>query len=68
MYLLELAKFKYLLYHSKLPQKFYASINKSTKIHNYSARKTKPLTYFIPRINKNFSKNFLSYSLYYGVK
>ena len=51
------------LYHRKLPQKFYASLSELTEIHNHSTKNTKLLTYFIlvPRINKNFSKNVLSY-------
>ena len=61
IYLLELAKFMYQLYHSKLPQKFYALCSKLTEIHNHNTRNTKLLTYFIPRINKNFSKYLLSY-------
>ena len=60
-YLLELPKFMYQLYHSKLLQKFYASFNKLTEIHNHNTRNTKLLIYFIPHINKNFSKNLLSY-------
>ena len=61
----------YQLYHSKLPQKFYGSFCKFIKIYDYSTRNTKLLKCFIPRINKNFSKNLLSYRLtvlYYGVK
>ena len=61
MYILELAKFIYQLYHLKLPQKFYASFSKLTKNHNYNTKNTKLLTYFIPCINKNFSKNLFSY-------
>ena len=59
--MLELAKFMYQLYHRKLPQKFYASLSELTEIHNHNTKNTKLLTYFIPRINKNFSKNVLSY-------
>ena len=51
----------YQLYHSKLPQKVYVSFSKLTEIHNHNNRNTKLLTYFIPRINKNFCKNLLSY-------
>ena len=51
----------YQLYHCKLPQKFYASYSKLTEIHNYKTRNTKLLTYFIPCIYKNFSKDLLSY-------
>ena len=51
----------YQLYHRKLPQKFYASFSTLTEIHNHNTRNTKLLTYFIPRINKNLSKNLLSY-------
>ena len=61
VYLLEFDKFMYQLYHSKLPQKFYASFSKLSEIHNHNTRNTKLLTYFMPRINTNFSKNFLSY-------
>ena len=61
VYLLQLAKFIYQLYHSKLPQKFYASFNKLTEIHNHNTRNTKLFTYFILRIKKNLSKNLLSY-------
>ena len=51
----------YQLYHSKLPEKFYASFTKLTKIHDYNTRNAKLFLCFIPRINKNFSKNLLSY-------
>ena len=51
----------YQLYNSKLPQKFYASLSKLTEIHNHNTGNIKLLTYFIPRINKNFSKNLFSY-------
>ena len=51
----------YQLYHSKLPQKFYASFSKLTEIRNHNTRNIKLLTYFIPQINKSFSKNLLSY-------
>ena len=59
IYLLELAKFMYQLYHRKLPQKFYVSFSKLTEIHNYNI-----YIYYIriPHINKNFSKNLLSNS------
>ena len=64
IYLLELAKFMYQLYHSKLPQKLYVLFSKLTEIYDYNTRNTKPLTYLISRINKNFSKNAFSYRLY----
>ena len=60
IYLLELAKFMYQLFRNQLPQIFYASFCKPIKIHDHNMRNTKFLTYFIPCINKNFSKN-LSY-------
>ena len=50
----------YQLYHRKLPQKFYA-LSELTEIHNHNTKNIKLLTYFIPCINKNFSKNVLSY-------
>ena len=59
--MLELAKFMHQLYHRKLPQKFYAFLSELTEIHNHSTKNTKLLTYFLPRIDKNFSKNVLSY-------
>ena len=61
IYLLELAKFMYQLYHSKLPQKFNASFSILNEIQNYNTRNTKALAYFISRINKNFSKSLLFY-------
>ena len=61
IYLLELAKFMYQLYHNKFPQKVYASFSRLTKIHNCNKKDTKLLTYFITRFNKNFSKNLLFY-------
>ena len=39
-----LTKFMYQLYHSKLPQKFYALLNKLTEIYNYNTRNTKRFT------------------------
>ena len=51
------------------PQKFYASFNNLTEIHNHITRNTKIFKYFIPRINKIFCKNLLPHRvLYYGVK
>ena len=52
----------YQLYHRKLPQKLYASLSKLIEIHNHNTKNTKLHTYFISRINKNFSKNVLSYT------
>ena len=56
------------LYNRKLSQKFSASFSKLTEIRNHNTRNTKLLIYFIPRINKNFSKNLLSYrgSIFWG--
>ena len=51
----------YQQYSSKFSQTFYSSFSKLTEIHNHNTKNTKLLTYFIPRINKNFSKNFFSY-------
>ena len=50
MYLLELAKFMYQLYHRNLPKKFYVSLSKLTEIHNHNTRNTKLFysSYFIP--------------------
>ena len=50
----------YQLY-SKLPQKIYASLSRLTEIYNHNTRNTKLFTYFISRINKDFTKNLLSY-------
>ena len=50
----------YQLYHRKLPQKLYASLSELTEFHNHNTKNTKLVTYFIPRINKNFSKNVLT--------
>ena len=46
IYLLELAKFIYQLYHSELPQKFYALFSKLTEIHNHKRRNTKLLIFY----------------------
>ena len=51
IYLSELPKFIYQLYHRKLPQKFYASFCKLSEIHNHNTRNTTFLTYFISRIS-----------------
>ena len=43
IYLLELAKFMYPLYHNKLSQKYYASLNKLTETLNHNTKTTKHL-------------------------
>ena len=47
------------MYYNKLPQKFYALFIELIEIYNHNTRNTKLFTYFIPCINKNFSKNLL---------
>ena len=51
----------YQLHHGKLPEVFYNSFTNINSIHVHDTRFKDSATYFLPRVNKNFCKNQLSY-------
>ena len=51
----------YQLHHGKLPEVFYNSFTNINSTHVHDTRFKDSATYFLPRVNKNFCKNQLSY-------
>ena len=61
IYELELAKFMHRLQHQKLPKICTKSFTKLDAVHSQNTRQKQPSDYFVPRVNKKFSKNLLTF-------
>jgi len=65
IYKLEINKFMHQLHYEKLPYVFYNKLIKNCTVHTHNTRLNNLMTYHIPRVNKTFTKNQISYR---GVK
>ena len=61
IYKLELAKIMYLLQHNRLPRILHNCFTKIQTIHSHNTRQLLNNVYFLPRVNKQFAQNLLSY-------
>ena len=61
IYKLELGKFMHSVYYKRAPKIFNKFFKHLNEHHNYQTRQVDTSTYFLPRVNKQFAQNQISY-------